>query len=137
MFSSIQKFLLAILLIPAVLGISFANICRCIEADCHPSAQDSSYELIQGHHHGHSHHHDSSHEPSSDEPVTHECDHRAEPMVHVDCSTAIPILPLVMIYVECLKFYSLSDFTQEYVYIDTSPPLLRSVLIEPYRPLLI
>ncbi len=132
MFSSIQKLLLAIILIPSVLGISFANVCRCIEAECLPSPQDSLCELVQGHHHEHSHQHN-----SSDEPPTHECDHRAEPLVRVDSFTTIPILPLMVIYVEYVTFYSLSDFAQEYVFIDTSPPLLRSVLIEPYRPLLI
>ncbi len=58
-------------------------------------------------------------------------------MVQVCSSIAIPIIPLVMIWLDYLRVYPLKECVTEGVCIDAEPPLARSVLIEPYRPLLI
>ncbi len=58
-------------------------------------------------------------------------------MVQVCSSTAIPIVPLVMIWLDYLRVYPLNECVSEDLCIDAEPPLARCVLIEPYRPLLI
>ncbi len=139
-YSPLQKLLFACLLIPALLVISCANICRCAEEDCRPQAAISVLGECSshGHHHGHSHHHAPLEAQEDESPAPHDCDHSAEPMVQVEPSPTPAFLPLVMVFVEYLNLYQLNDYLAlESPPLVPPPPLLRSVLIEPYRPLLI